>query len=50
MERISELEEKNIAIVGMGKSWFDYNMAKSHGAEFDEVWAINAVADVIFHD
>ena len=50
MERISELEEKNIAIVGMGKSWFDYNMAKSHGAEFDEVWAINAVSDVIFHD
>jgi hypothetical protein len=34
----------------MGKSWFDYNLAKSHGVHFDEVWAINAVADVIFHD
>jgi len=50
MNPIKELEGKNIAIVGMGRSWFDYCMAKSHGAEFDEVWAINAVSDVIFHD
>ena len=24
--------------------------AKSHGTHFDEVWAINAVASVIYHD
>jgi|TARA_X000001388_G_scaffold22585_2_gene15359 hypothetical protein len=50
MEPIKKLEGKTVAIVGMGKSWFDYNLAKSHGAHFDEVWAINAVASVIFHD
>ena len=50
MKPIKKLEGKTVAIVGMGKSWFDYNLAKSHGVHFDEVWAINAVADVIFHD
>jgi len=50
MKPIKKLEGKTIAIVGMGKSWFDYNLAKSHGSHFDEVWAINAVASVIYHD
>jgi len=50
MERIESLEGKSVAIVGLGKSWHDYNLAKSHGAHFDEVWAINAVGSVIFHD
>ena len=50
MKPIKKLEGKTIAIVGMGKSWFDYNLAKSHGSHFDEVWAINSVASVIFHD
>ena len=50
MNPIKELEGKNVAIVGMGRSWFDYCMAKSHGAEFDEIWVINAVSDVIYHD
>jgi len=50
MERIESLEGKSIAIVGLGKSWHDYNLAKSHGTHFDEVWAINAVGSVIFHD
>jgi len=50
MKPIKKLEGKTVAIVGMGKSWFDYNLAKSHGVHFDEVWAINAVANVIFHD
>ena len=50
MKPIKKLEGKTVAIVGMGSSWFDYNLAKSHGAHFDEVWAINAVASVIFHD
>ena len=50
MKPIKKLEGKTVAIVGMGKSWFDYNLAKSHGEHFDEVWAINGVASVIFHD
>ena len=50
MERIESLEGKSIAIVGLGKSCHDYNLAKSHGTHFDEVWAINAVGSVIFHD
>jgi len=50
MEPIRELKGKTVAIVGMGASWFDYNLAKSHGSHFDEVWAINAVGTVIFHD
>ena len=50
MKPIKKLNGKTVAIVGLGKSWFDYNLAKSHSVHFDEVWAINAVASVIFHD
>jgi len=50
MKPIKKLNGQTIAIVGLGKSWFDYNLAKSHSVYFDEVWAINAVASVIFHD
>jgi|TARA_R110000787_G_scaffold30589_2_gene81927 hypothetical protein len=50
MEKIESLEGKSVAIVGLGKSWHDYNLAKSHGVHFDEVWAINGVGSVIYHD
>ena len=30
MERIKSLESKSVAIVGLGGSWQDYNLAKSH--------------------
>tara|TARA_R110000782_G_scaffold262025_1_gene353933 strand:- start:103 stop:834 length:732 start_codon:yes stop_codon:yes gene_type:complete len=50
MEKIRSLKGKSVAIVGLGKSWFDYNLAKSHGIHFDEVWAINGVGTVIYHD
>ena len=50
MSKKESLKGKTVAIVGMGKSWFDYNLAKSHGVHFDEVWAINGVASVIYHD
>jgi hypothetical protein len=50
MEKIESLKGKSVAIVGLGKSWFDYNLAKSHGVHFDEVWAINGVGTVIYHD
>ena len=49
-ELLNKLKGKSVAIVGMGKSWFDYNLAKSHGVHFDEVWVINGVASVIYHD
>lgn len=50
MNDITQLEGKHIAIVALGKSWHDFNLAKSNSVHFDEVWAINAVASVIFHD
>ena len=50
MEPLEHLKGKTVAIVGLGNSWFDYTLAKSHGTHFDEVWAINAVGSVIFHD
>ena len=50
MGPIKKLKGKTVAIVGMGASWLDYNLAKSHGSHFDEVWAINAVGTVIYHD
>jgi hypothetical protein len=31
MKPIKKLEGKTIAIVGLGRSWFDYNLAASHG-------------------
>ena len=50
MEKIQELQGKKIAIVGLGKSWFDFALARSNGEHFDEIWVINAVANVIKHD
>ena len=38
MEKIESLKGKTVAIVGMGSSWFDYNLAKSHGTHFDRDW------------
>jgi len=50
MKPLKELLNKSVAIVGLGNSWQDFNIAKTHGVEFDEVWAINSVCNVIFHD
>ena len=50
MQKIKELQGKKIAIVGLGKSWFDFALARTNGTPFDEVWAINAVGNVIYHD
>jgi hypothetical protein len=50
MKPLKKLYNRSIAIVGLGNSWQEYNIAKTHGVVFDEVWAINAVADVIYHD
>ena len=50
MEPIKELKGKTVGIVGLGSSQLEYNLAKSHGQHFDEIWAINNVASVIYHD
>ena len=50
MKPIKKLEGKTVGIVGLGSSWLEYNLAKSHGQHFDEIWAINNVASVIYHD
>jgi len=50
MTSVPKLEGKRIAIVAMGKSHGQFILAKTHSIEFDEVWAINSMAGVIFHD
>ena len=40
------LDGANIAIVAMGESQLDYHLSICHGNEYDEVWAINAMAGI----
>lgn len=49
-EVVPNLEGKKIAIVAMGRSCDQFILAKTHSAPIDEVWAINAMAGVVFHD
>ena len=37
-----ENKDKNIAIVGMGKSQIDFHLSQVHSVSFDEIWAISA--------
>jgi len=50
MKEIEALKGKKVAIVAMGASWHDFCLSKTHSAHFDEVWVINSVSGVIFHD
>lgn len=50
MKEVPNLEGKKVAIVAMGKSHSQYILAKTHSFDFDEVWAINAMSGIIFHD
>lgn len=50
MTKVPDLSGKTVAIVAMGKSHDQFVMAKTHSQPIDEVWAINAMAGVIFHD
>lgn len=50
MTEVPKLEGKKVAIVAMGKSHSSFIMAKTHSQPIDEVWAINAMAGVVFHD
>ena len=40
----------NIAIVGLGGSYADYIAARAASQEFDEVWGINCIGDIIHVD
>jgi len=42
--------KKSIAIVGLGNSFSEYILAKIRSEKFDEVWAINSMSGVIYHD
>ena len=39
-----------VAIVGLGNSFSEYILAKIRSEKFDEVWAINSMSGVIYHD
>jgi hypothetical protein len=49
-ESVPDLSGKTVAIVAMGKSHLEFTLAKTHSQPIDEVWAINAMGGVIFHD
>jgi hypothetical protein len=44
------MKNKNVAIVGLGNSFSEYILAKIRSEKFDEVWAINSMSGVIYHD
>ena len=44
------MKNKSIAIVGLGNSFSEYILAKIRSEKFDEVWAINSMSGVIYHD
>lgn len=50
MSSVPNLEGKKVAIVAMGKSHGQFILAKTHSVQFDEVWAINSMSGIIFHD
>ena len=41
---------KSIAIVGLGNSSSEYLMSRIRSEKFDEVWTINSMSGVIYHD
>lgn len=49
-EKIPDLRGKTVAIVAMGLSHKEFVLAKTHSQPIDEVWAVNAMSGVIFHD
>lgn len=44
------MKTKSVAIVALGNSFNEYILAKIRSEKFDEVWAINAMSAVIYHD
>jgi hypothetical protein len=50
MTKVPDLSGKTVAIVAMGRSNDQFVLAKTHSQEIDEVWAVNAMGGVVFHD
>lgn len=50
MTKVPDLSGKTVAIVAMGISHKEFVLAKTHSQPIDEVWAINAMGGVVFHD
>ena len=44
------MKNKSVAIVALGNSFNEYILAKIRSEKFDEVWAINSMSSVIYHD
>tara|TARA_R100000773_G_C4205975_1_gene106876 strand:+ start:248 stop:964 length:717 start_codon:yes stop_codon:yes gene_type:complete len=44
------MKDKSVAIVALGNSFNEYILAKIRSEKFDEVWAINSMSGVIYHD
>ena len=44
------MKKKSIAIVALGNSFSEYILAKIRSEKFDEVWTINSMSGVIYHD
>ena len=43
-------KNKSVAIVGLGNSFSEFILARIRSEKFDEVWAINSMSGVIYHD
>ena len=41
---------KSVAIVALGNSGFEYIRSRVRSEKFDEVWAINSMSSIIYHD
>ena len=41
---------KSVAIVALGNSGFEYIRSRMRSEKFDEVWAINSMSSIIYHD
>ena len=45
-----KLKNKSIAIIALGNSYSEYILARIRSEKFDEVWTINSMSGVIYHD
>jgi hypothetical protein len=43
-------EIKSVAIVGLGNSFSEFILSRMRSEKFDEVWAINSMSGIIYHD
>ena len=41
---------KSVAIVGLGNSFSEFILSRMRSEKFDEVWAINSMSGIIYHD